>query len=55
MAERRDFYVYLHKDLSGNVFYVGKRDWETGRGRRTAATRPGSGTSATGSTGATMS
>jgi tetratricopeptide (TPR) repeat protein len=29
MAERRDFYVYLHKDVTGRVFYVGK-----GTGRR---------------------
>ena len=24
MTQRRDFYVYVHRDLEGNIFYVGK-------------------------------
>lgn len=29
MPERKDFYVYVHRDSAGNIFYVGQ-----GRGRR---------------------
>lgn len=35
MDERRDFYVYVHRDRKGNIFYVGKgtgkRAWSTNR------------------------